>query len=74
MAATPLDYADEALKCEHAIVAIVAGKVSSYTISGRTFTKNDLNTLRTLADYFRRRHAETTHGGTTYADMSGGVE
>lgn len=74
MATAPLDYADEALKCEHAIVAIVSGKVSSYTISGRTFTKNDLNTLKAMAEYFRRRAAETNYGGTTYADMSGGPE
>jgi len=74
MAATPLDYADEALKCETAISEIVSGRLQSYSIAGRTFTKSDLNTLRSLAEYFRRRHAETTYGGTVYADMSGGAE
>ena len=74
MAVAPLDYQEEALKCEHAIAAIVAGRVSSYTIAGRTFTKSDLNTLRSMAEYFRRRYAETTYGGTAYADTSAGVE
>lgn len=73
MALDPLDYSEEALKCEYAISAIVSGKVSSYTIAGRSFTKADLNTLRSMAEYFRKRYAEQTYGGASYADTSGGL-
>jgi hypothetical protein len=74
MTATPLDYEQEALKCETAISELVAGRLQSYSIAGRSFTRNDMNTLRSLAEYFRRRYAETTYGAVTYADMSGGSE
>lgn len=74
MAIEPLNYEQEALKCEVAISEIVSGRLQSYSIAGRTFTRADLNVLRQLAEYFRKRHAETTYGGTAYADMSGGVE
>jgi len=74
MSLPPLDYQEEALKCEIAISELVSGRISSYSVAGRSFTKSDLNTLKSLAEYFRRRHAETTYGGVTYADTSGGLE
>lgn len=73
MALAPLDYAEEALKCEYALVELVAGRVSSYTIAGRSFTKNDVRAIKELAAYFRQRAAETSIGGTTLADMSGAL-
>ena len=71
MALDPLNYAEEALKCEYALVELAAGRVSSFSVAGRSFTKNDMGALRALADYFRQRHAETTYGGTSYSDLSG---
>lgn len=70
MALDPLNYAEEALKCEYALVELAAGRVSSYSVAGRSFTKNDMGALRALAEYFRQRHAETTGSFVTGTDLS----
>jgi hypothetical protein len=54
-----------------AIESIVAGTVSSYSISGRSFTKHDLGTLEDLYRYWLGKAAEQSHGFTTQADMRG---
>ncbi len=69
----PLKSAQEwAELYEAAITSIVAGTVSSYSISGRTFTKHDLGTLEDLYRYWVGKAAEQSNGFTTSADMRGG--
>lgn len=74
MALAPLDYAEEALKIEYALAELAAGRVSSYTVAGRSFTRHDLGALRALAEYFRQRHAETTGSFVTGTDLSGALQ
>lgn len=54
-----------------AIEKIVAGTVSSYSISGRSFTKHNLPELEDLYRYWLGKAGEKRHGFTTTADMRG---
>lgn len=56
---------------ESAITALVGGGVSSYTIQGRSFTKNDLGILTDLHKYWSARATEESSGFTSTADMRG---
>jgi len=71
----PLKNASELAELyQTAIEAIVAGTVSSYSISGRTFTKLDLPTLHDLYNYWASRASAERLGFTTTADMRGGFD
>ena len=74
MSLPPLDYQEEARKCEYGAAELAAGRIRSYSLAGRSFTYDDIPTLLNLARYFMARHAETTCGGVTLADMSGGYD
>lgn len=68
----PLKSAEEwAELYQTAIEKIVAGTVSSYSISGRNFTKHNLSELEDLCRYWTAKAAEAKHGFTTSADMRG---
>lgn len=55
---------------DEAILKIVSGTVSSYSVSGRTFTKHDLQMLHDIREYWAARAAEHNTGFTTSSDMS----
>jgi hypothetical protein len=68
-------YSEMALMYQTAIESIVTGGLSSYSIAGRSFSKNDLSTLERLFQYYKSKAAEQDRGFVTFADMRarGGV-
>ena len=64
-------YTEMAEMYEAAIVSIVGGKLSSYSIAGRSFTKHDLSTLERLYQYYRQKAKEETFGGVSLSDIRG---
>lgn len=59
--------------CQQAIVQLVSGGVSNYTIAGRTFTKLNLSELQKLFDHYKAAADAEARGGVmvTYADLRG---
>ena len=55
--------------CQNAIADIVSGKVKSYTIQGRTFTRESIGELRALEKTYRSGHVRQTYGRSEYLDM-----
>ena len=59
--------------CQQAIVQLVSGGISSYTIAGRTFTKLNVFELQKLVDYYKSRAEAEQAGGirVSFADLRG---
>ncbi len=60
--------------CQAAIVQLVGGGVSSYTIAGRTFTKLNISDLQRLYEHYKAAaEADEGKGGfaVTFADFRG---
>lgn len=57
---------------EPAIVGIISGGVTSYSIAGRSFTKHNLSELQRLYDFYVARVSTAKHGICTVSDMSSG--
>ena len=55
---------------EAAYESLVTGGVSAYSIGGRSFTLNDLATIRDELDYWRDVQARESGGIVTIADQS----
>ncbi len=53
-----------------AIVQIVSGTVSSYSVLGQSFTKHDLKSLEDLCEYHERKYSTSLVGSRAVADLS----
>lgn len=56
--------------CDDALFALISGGVQSYSLAGKSFTKNDIRALEDLRRYWEGRASESRLGFTTTADMS----
>lgn len=56
--------------CQNAIADIVSGKVKSYSIQGRTFTRESIGALRELEKTYRSGYVRQTYGRSEFLDMS----
>jgi len=56
--------------CQTALADIIQGKVRSYSIQGRTFTRENLTALRELERTYRSADARRTYGRSHFLDMS----
>lgn len=70
LARTPEEMLDAV---QNALLALVSGSVSSYSIAGRSFTYHNLSELQRLESYYQSQVAATRNGIVTYADMRVGV-
>lgn len=59
-------------KCQAAIVGIVDGSLSSFSVAGNTYTKLNLDSLQKLYDHYAARAARRQHGIVSRLDFSGG--
>lgn len=64
-------YQELAELYDAAEVAIVSGKISSYSIAGRSFTKHDLDLVARLKRYYIQKAREETHGFVSLSDIRG---
>lgn len=68
----PIRTADEWLELiDDALAAIITGRVASYSIGGRSFTKHDIRALEDLRVYWEGRVVESRNGFSTSPDFSG---
>ncbi len=63
---------DLAVEIQSAISAIIVGGLSSYSIGGRSFTKNNLAELQKIFIYYRDLSYEDEYGGATVTLASTG--
>lgn len=63
---TPQEWAE---LYEEAIVSLVSGGVSSYSIAGRSFTKHDIDKLTKLHEYWSDRY-EAKRRNTGFVTVS----
>lgn len=55
--------------CQNAIADIISGKVRSYSIQGRTFTRENIGMLRELERTYRSSDVRQRFGRSHYLDM-----
>lgn len=55
--------------CQNAIADIIQGKVKSYSIQGRTFTRENISQLRELERTYRSGYVRQTYGRSHFLDM-----
>lgn len=55
--------------CQNAIADIISGKIRSYSIQGRTFTRENIGVLRDLERQYRSADVRRRVGRTEYLDM-----
>lgn len=58
--------------CDDALFKLISGGVSSYSVAGRSFTKNDIRALEDLRAYWQAKAAEESNGFTSAGDFGGG--
>ena len=58
---------------DDALAGIISGKLSSYSIGGRSFTRHDIRALEDLRAYWESRQAESRNGFVSYGDFGGGA-
>ena len=56
--------------CQDAIRDIVSGKIKSYSMLGRTFTRENITALRELEATYRSAYKRETYGRSHFLDMS----
>lgn len=61
-------------KLQAAIVSLVDGSLSSFTVGGTTYTKLSLEGLQKLYDYYAARASRRRHGIVSHLDFRGNVE
>ena len=55
--------------CQNAIADLIAGKIRSYSMAGRSFTRESISALRALEKDYRSAHKRETYGRSHYLDM-----
>lgn len=55
---------------DDALVKIISGTVSNYSVAGRSFTKHDISQLQDLRDYWASIDASKRSGFTTRANFT----
>ena len=69
---TEPNYADWLRAIDAQLAAWATGaSISSYSIAGRTFTKNNAQSLISFREYVYGLYLRTTRGNVTLANMSG---
>ena len=69
---TEPDYALWLVQIDAQLLAWATGaSVSSYTIAGRSFSKNNVESLIAFREYVLGLYNRVTYGNVTLADMSG---
>lgn len=72
MAYTEPNYEDWLVEIDKQLLAWASGaSISSYSIAGRTFTKNNTDALIAFREYVYGLYRRKTYGNVTVADMSG---